>query len=115
VNKELRNLAGQSERVETGPIKFGEDWPGLFVRGCDCLPIASAIRVLISAVPWQKVIYDKTLFWAVGLLEDFCLFLEHKVIVRGVACFYKKSKGLEEHLAAKADKIKWEDKKYRTY
>jgi hypothetical protein len=24
-------------RVETGALQFGEDWPGLFLRGDDCL------------------------------------------------------------------------------
>jgi len=24
------------ERVETGPVKFGDDWTGVFIRGDDC-------------------------------------------------------------------------------
>lgn len=32
------------ERVETGAIQFGEDWPGLFVRGDNALALAHAIR-----------------------------------------------------------------------
>lgn len=26
-----------SERVETGPIQFGDDWPGVFIRGDNAL------------------------------------------------------------------------------
>lgn len=31
-----RILPKQPERVETGVTQFGDDWPGLFIRGDDC-------------------------------------------------------------------------------
>jgi hypothetical protein len=31
-------------RPETGPMLFGDDWPGVFVRGDDALGYASAVR-----------------------------------------------------------------------
>jgi hypothetical protein len=30
---EIRKLPAQAERVETGPVQFGDDWPGVFIRG----------------------------------------------------------------------------------
>lgn len=30
---EIRQLPAQQERVETGPVQFGDDWPGVFIRG----------------------------------------------------------------------------------
>jgi hypothetical protein len=30
---EIRKLPAQDKRVETGPVQFGEDWPGIFIRG----------------------------------------------------------------------------------
>ena len=30
---EIRKLPAQAARVETGPVQFGEDWPGVFIRG----------------------------------------------------------------------------------
>lgn len=33
-------------RIHTGPVKFGHDWTGVFVRGEDC---ASISKLLISA------------------------------------------------------------------
>ena len=30
---EIREFPEQDERVETGAIRFGKDWPGLFLRG----------------------------------------------------------------------------------
>lgn len=35
-------------RVETGPVQFGNDWPGVFIRGDACLFLASTIEELIK-------------------------------------------------------------------
>lgn len=32
-NTTVRVLPEQAARVETGPLQFGEDWPGTFIRG----------------------------------------------------------------------------------
>jgi hypothetical protein len=32
----VRNLQQEIPRVETGPIQFGDDWPGVFIRGDAC-------------------------------------------------------------------------------
>lgn len=34
--KSVRNLQQETPRVESGPIQFGDDWPGVFIRGDDC-------------------------------------------------------------------------------
>jgi hypothetical protein len=39
LSEEIRRLPAQDERVETGPVQFGDDWPGLFIRGDDCLAL----------------------------------------------------------------------------
>lgn len=31
--EDIRKFPAQEERVETGPIQFGDDWPGTFFRG----------------------------------------------------------------------------------
>ncbi len=38
---------GENE-VETSPIQFGNDWPGLFIRGGDCIDLSSCIRTICS-------------------------------------------------------------------
>lgn len=41
---DIRKLPPQDNRVETGVVQFGEDdWPGLFVRGDDCLALWLAL------------------------------------------------------------------------
>jgi hypothetical protein len=36
------------ERVETGAVKFDNDWPGLFIRGDDCLSLKIIIERIIQ-------------------------------------------------------------------
>ena len=36
------------ERVETGAVKFGDDWPGLFIRGDDALYLRLLFRDVID-------------------------------------------------------------------
>ena len=31
-------------RVETGPVQFGDDWPGVFIRGDNAFGFAMALR-----------------------------------------------------------------------
>jgi hypothetical protein len=45
-----RKLPEAKERVETGSLKFGEDWTGLFIRGDD----AFAYSLLLENVLEDK-------------------------------------------------------------
>lgn len=38
----------QAERVETGPIQFGNDWPGVFIRGDSAGWYAFQLKQLIE-------------------------------------------------------------------
>lgn len=44
-------------RVETGVVQFGEDWPGLFIRGDNAAMYACALNNLIegTAGPLDKM------------------------------------------------------------
>jgi hypothetical protein len=37
------------KRPETGPMKFGDDWTGVFIRGDDALNYALALKGLLEA------------------------------------------------------------------
>ena len=41
-----RKLPPQSERVETGIIQFGEDWPGVFIRGDNAMYLKQQLLIL---------------------------------------------------------------------
>jgi hypothetical protein len=38
-------------RVETGTVQFGDDWPGLFIRGDVCFTFAAALEEVLEAMP----------------------------------------------------------------
>lgn len=43
-----------SNRPETGPMQFGEDWPGVFIRGDNSLGFAMSLISFIEAVEKGK-------------------------------------------------------------
>lgn len=45
----VRELPVQTPRVETGPVQFGNDWPGLFIRGDQAFGYAMYIDQLLIA------------------------------------------------------------------
>ncbi len=44
--REINIDIAKDGRVETGPVRFGYDWTGLFVRGNDCIMLR---ELLLSA------------------------------------------------------------------
>lgn len=40
-------------RPETGPVKFGEDWPGIFLRGKDAFFYLQAVEGALATLPAQ--------------------------------------------------------------
>ncbi|MHC4215534.1 MAG: hypothetical protein ACYSWP_19410 [Planctomycetota bacterium] len=41
---------GDNPRVETGAVQFGNDWPGLFIRGDNAAELMMHIRQIAKAV-----------------------------------------------------------------
>lgn len=41
---EARKLPAADVRVETGPVQFGDDWPGVFIRGDDAFGFLAALK-----------------------------------------------------------------------
>jgi hypothetical protein len=39
---------GKGGRVETGAAQIGDDWPGLFIRGDDCIYLKAILERYIS-------------------------------------------------------------------
>jgi hypothetical protein len=50
---EIQNLPAQAIRVETGAVRFGEDLPGLFIRGDEACSLMLSIRKLTKAPPFS--------------------------------------------------------------
>jgi hypothetical protein len=45
---EIRRLPAATPRVETGPVAFGEDWPGTFIRGDNAMNYALSLRAILD-------------------------------------------------------------------
>lgn len=49
---ELRRLpAAEGGRVETGPVQFGDDWPGIFIRGDNAFGYAMELQSAMAKMP----------------------------------------------------------------
>lgn len=49
---EIRKLpATEGGRVETGPVQFGDDWPGVFIRGDNAFAYAMALQEAMETIP----------------------------------------------------------------
>jgi hypothetical protein len=46
---EVRKLPAVETRVETGPVQFGDDWPGTFIRGDNAFFYASYLSIELDA------------------------------------------------------------------
>ena len=44
----IRKLPAVDSRVETGAVQFGDDWPGVFIRGDEAFGLVAAIDTLLS-------------------------------------------------------------------
>jgi hypothetical protein len=42
------NEIGRGNRPETGPMQFGHDWPGIFIRGDNALAYVSIIALVLA-------------------------------------------------------------------
>lgn len=45
IRKIITNI---DERVETGPVQFNDDWPGLFIRGDECFCILTVVDSVLK-------------------------------------------------------------------
>lgn len=70
---------GSSGRTPTGAMQFGNDWPGLFIRGDNTGPILCAIRRLqqhcANLDHWE-------VRCSLDVLDEIATIIENDVIVR---------------------------------
>jgi hypothetical protein len=51
----FRKLPAVADRVETGVVQFGADWPGVFIRGDEALALAGVIDNLARYLPTNAI------------------------------------------------------------
>jgi len=57
----IRKLPEQEKRVESGPVCFGDDWPGLFLRGDSCIWAVTALKTILAETKFASFIEEKNL------------------------------------------------------
>jgi hypothetical protein len=70
--RSIRFLPQQEERVETGAVQFGDDWPGLFIRGDDCMVLRIALESVkrhVAAMPGHDQLAVLQGLWLLGVIE----------------------------------------------
>lgn len=63
-------------RVESGGVKFGDDWPGLFLRGDNCIDLMNRLmgakaymEALVPVEEKQAIQYQLSLAGLTGLVQ----------------------------------------------
>jgi hypothetical protein len=68
MSKILR-LPAHEPRVESGVLQFGDDWPGVFVRGDDALVFAAALRETAQHIPASERVLLSQLAGLANILQ----------------------------------------------
>jgi len=49
----------QPKRRETGPIQFGDDWPGIFIRGDEALGMAVYLEAFLNGLDFYRTAIER--------------------------------------------------------
>ncbi len=69
------------DRVGSGPVRFGKDWPGLFIRGDHAIKIAMCVRQLQTEIGGSPAGNG----WALKFLAELATMIEDDVDTRSSA------------------------------
>jgi hypothetical protein len=84
----------QGGRVETGAVQFGQDVPGLFIRGGDCIGISTAIKRLLETIGADSLQRDPVLMESLVILNELREAIEKDELVEEIILHVtRKSKG----------------------
>jgi hypothetical protein len=65
---DIRQLPEQTPRVETGSVRFGGDWPGVFIRGDNAAYYAASLSVVLRDMVSHDGSFDARM--AIRATED---------------------------------------------
>ncbi len=65
----IRNFPYQSVRVESGPIQFGDDWPGIFLRGDEASAMSFYLLSAIERLEKNETLDPLTIMYLKGLAK----------------------------------------------
>ncbi len=72
-------------RIETGPLKFGQDWNGIFIRGDNALAMAADLEIL-NEILGSDNFYKEKLRDMINLLSS-CSEGKEGILVQHISSF----------------------------
>lgn len=57
---DVRILPAVEDRVETGPVQFGEDWPGVFIRGDDAAYLVMVLNQFLNGPVTSRDVFAES-------------------------------------------------------
>jgi hypothetical protein len=75
--RNIRKFPAVDSRVETGAIQFGDDWPGLFLRGDECIQLAIAIDAIWPYIEKAEIGYNTELIFIRSMILRNVLGVSH--------------------------------------
>jgi hypothetical protein len=57
MDNEIREVLPIARRIDTGALRFGNDWPGVFIRGDEALEYAKWLRKLVVVEEFPDGLY----------------------------------------------------------
>lgn len=70
---EVRTLPAPTDglgRIESGPLQVGDDWPGTFIRGDNCMGYVATLNMVIYWAEAGKVPDAMTVEQVRGLISE---------------------------------------------
>jgi hypothetical protein len=67
-----------ARRVPSGPVQFGSDWPGLYLRGDHAIKVATSVRELQKELAATATADG----WALKFLAELATLIEDNVAVQ---------------------------------
>lgn len=80
--RKLPAPADDQGRVETGAVQFGDDWPGLFIRGDNALRLQESILKVIKHIEATSQSKDFMVALAVDYLQYIAEEIENNVTLQ---------------------------------
>lgn len=80
----LLNEPENGGRVETGAVRFGDDWNGLFIRGDSAFYLSSSIKTVLGALKAEQPTKGIDLLTAVDNLSSIANLIDKDVVETAV-------------------------------
>lgn len=94
----MRHIDWNGERIGTGVIKFGDELPGLFIWGGDCIGISTAIQKLLETLGTDTLQRNPILLESLVILNELREAIERDNLINEIIKHATKGNGRQVNL-----------------